>query len=259
MKSLLGSTAPLLPALRRELVAAAGRLGDQEPSAGRRQSPSGRAGRPLGAWLLVIVGVVVMIVGINGWATGGNGDGVRATHPDPGSPARSRPNRAASMQAVRTEFAVFRVPLENPTSRDGNLFDALAPETGDPAAARRLAVPGREVWVAPGSRGGVAQLCMRVRSALDAGEVFGSCVRLEYARDHGLFMGSRPAPRSPHAHGREVAGLVPDGVLSVTFTFGDAPESEVPVHDNAVNAEFDRGPTGVRFRDARGKVHTTRF
>lgn len=206
------------------------------------------------------------------------GPGGEATVPTPvrAGPASQRgtvPTR--TVRQAQTEFAVFRGSAKTRpassssstpgkatpgTSADGNLF-ALFPSSltiVDPENARRLAVPDRDVWVAPGDRNGTPQICMQMRSTLDSA-VVGTCGSLAGARQRGIFLSTRPAPDSPNAARHEYAGLLPDGVTTVTFLLRDGTTREEPVHDNAVAVASETGIRGVRFVGADGKRQTVRF
>ncbi|MGX6450124.1 hypothetical protein ACVU7I_18960, partial [Patulibacter sp. S7RM1-6] len=178
---------------------------------------------------------------------------------------------SAATTTVRTVYAVFRGRARSrDTTRDGTaraerqLFPvgsslAFPGDAVDVDHARRLAVPDREVWVAPATVHGRPGVCMRVASALSSGVVTGACARLGAAVDDGLWMSGRPAPTAENASWKQVDGLVPDGVDEVVFRVGRGVERRVRVHDNAVSATFERGPLAARFVDAAGRTHRVRF
>ncbi|WP_210494526.1 hypothetical protein [Patulibacter sp. SYSU D01012] len=254
---------PVLPDVRSSLVAAAhARAADTAHPA----VPPRPARRP--RW------PVAALAAVGAGAAGAVGVALVPTPRDapvPGPPRVVDARLAAATTGAQSAFAVFRGPSPQrprngagPASRRDNLFlrppiPDLPGDATDVAHARRLAIPGREIWVAPATMRGKAAICMRASSVLSAGTVGGTCAPLEAVGDTGLWMSGRPAPDDPRASWKEVQGLVPDGVREVVFDVARGERRTVRVHDNAVSASFERGPLGVRFVDAEGRRRRLRF
>lgn len=152
-------------------------------------------------------------------------------------------------------FGAFRVPP--PADLTGNPFaERRGLVTVDPASARRLTVPGPDVWIAADDR----QVCIGVASITEARSFAGACARPAQIIDGGLFTMSRPAPADVTASGlpegtTQIAGLLPDGVKSVTFTLADGSQRQAAVTGNGVTITVRSLPAKVSFRDASNVLH----
>ena len=157
-------------------------------------------------------------------------------------------------------FAPFRAPA--PTAAAGNPFreNLTGRVTVDPASARRLAVPGVMLWVAADE----SAVCISARSVLEPNVARGACARPAQILDDGLFVTGSPSPAYVVAAGvasgtSEIAGLLPDGVGSVTFTLADGSRREVTVVGNGVAATLPSQAQRVSFRDRNNVAHSRRM
>jgi hypothetical protein len=168
-------------------------------------------------------------------------------------------------------FAPFRAQAQgddpdNPfAQRPGDPTDQaserrLATLAMDPRSARRLEVLGAMVWVAAND----TLVCISARSALEPNGTRGACARPVQILEDGLYVGGRPSPAYVKARGlpagtTEIAGLLPDGVSSVTFTLADGARRDVTVTDNGIAVTLPSAPQDVRFRDRSNIAHLHRL
>jgi hypothetical protein len=157
-------------------------------------------------------------------------------------------------------FAVFRSPAQ--AADPSNPFEGPMKSLlrVDPATARRLDVPGQDLWVAASD----TQVCIAHVLINQGRSVAGACARPAQLVDDGLFGTGQPAPADILANhlpkgATELAGLVPDGVSSVTITLADGSRQTIAANDNGVAATFPSTPTMVAFRDRDNVLHTTRY
>jgi hypothetical protein len=157
-------------------------------------------------------------------------------------------------------FAPFRAPAQG--DQPDNPFRKKVPGlvTVDPASARRVAVPGVMLWVAADD----TQVCISARSVLEPNAVRGACARPAQILDDGLFLTGSPSPAAVAATGvasgaSEIAGLLPDGVNSVSFTLADRSRHDVAVVDNGIAATLPSRPQSVTFRDRDNVAHSLRM
>ncbi len=157
-------------------------------------------------------------------------------------------------------FAVFRRPAD--AGSDDNPFASPAPRTRlgrlsvDPASARRLDLPGAAVWVAADNE----QVCLSVHSNFE-NSVGGACARPVQILQEGLFTAGSPSPAYVQGAGlppgtTQIAGLLPDGVDTVTFTLADGSRRGATVTDNGVALTLPSWARSVSFRDRHNVLRT---
>lgn len=238
--------APILPDLRKNLVAKSGERSVGSGSNWPPRNKSALAGVAMAAAVAVTAGFVV----------GGQGNGQTLSSSPPGA---ERSPDAASQGNARMEFAVFNT---SPTDDDGNLFRA---DVGSPdvefnlADARRLDISVAEVWAVPALERGQPATCIKARSAVARGVVVGTCAPLATARTSGLWLTTVPAPGEARAGTVEAVGLVPNDTETVTFIAANGTRSTVQPSDNAVAQTFKQRPAGVEVVTASGGLVRTRF
>jgi hypothetical protein len=241
----LAMRGPHIDQLERDLIAAAERIANDPASRPTLRWLSGLRARKRSIAIAVgaaaIAAVVAFIVGA------GSDPHASATDPPTGD-------------VLTDHFAIFRqapakvTDAENPFTPSGKLLGVNV------ADARRVTVADRDVWLARGT----SKVCLMTLGTVGSGASAGTCVRATQVLADGAFVWGHPAPadvasqRLP-ADTAEVAGLVPDGVASVTFTLADGSVKQVPVTSNVVAATFDASPRSARFRDADDVAHNVRL
>jgi hypothetical protein len=232
-----------MPDLERDLLAAAGRLARGRSETSRRRPvrrPGG--GRPIATISALAAMVVAAVIA---FAAGAGSD----------PQATARGLRSGGI-LLGDYFAVFRGPPQG--ANPGNPFAGSTTSLVDvdPASARRLDIPGANVWVAASA----TQVCV-AGALVDGGSaVTGSCARPTQIVDGGLSGEGRPAPADVAAEHlpagtTDVYGLVPDGVGRVTFTFADGGDRTLAVTDNGYAGTFPSSPTRISYRDRDNTLH----
>ena len=157
-------------------------------------------------------------------------------------------------------FAPFRAPAQGDDPDNPFQEHVRRAFAVDPATARRLAVPGAVVWVAADER----HVCISARSALEPHITGGACARPPQILNDGLFVSGSPSPGYVTTKGlpagtTEIAGLLPDGVSSVTFTLADGSRRDVAVIRNGVAVTVRSRPQRVSFRGRNNVAHSGRM
>lgn len=162
---------------------------------------------------------------------------------------------------LNTRFAVFDRPSDS--DQAGNPFAASAtPNLLDPLAAdgklsinadsvHHLALDGTTAWIGATT----SKVCLTATSQQDLGATRVVCARPTQVLDDGLYLHGSEA----NGNASEIAGLVPDGVQSVTIALSSGAHIEAAVSDNGISAQLPADPISVTFRDAQGALHTSRL
>lgn len=157
---------------------------------------------------------------------------------------------------LRTKFAVFGKPSD--AQKPGNPFTAaqMGRVTLQASSVHRLDLRRGDVWVGAGSH----QICLSARIEGENARG-GSCARPAQVADSGLYTLGRSAPTGDQTVDArtEVAGLVPDGVTTITFHFDEGPPVLAPVVDNGIFATLHDFPARLTFLDDRGAKHSVRL
>ena len=153
---------------------------------------------------------------------------------------------------LRAQFAVFG--KDSDAQLPGNPFTAerMGRSEMQAPSVHRLSVPQADVWVGADER----QICLS--AAIEGSNAArGSCARPAQVADSGLYVLGREAPTGDAvADARTaVAGLVPDGVATVTFHFRDGTPVSAPVVGNGVATSLTEFPVRATFQDEQGEEH----
>ena len=155
---------------------------------------------------------------------------------------------------LRDHFAVFGEP--SAADQPGNPFTAtkMGRFTMHPDSVHQLGASN--VWVGADSE----RICLSVAIPAQNADR-GSCARPAQVIDSGLYAMGREAPTGDRASDvrTTVAGLVPDGVTTMTFKLADGVEIPVAVRNNGVVAQLPDAPLRATFIDANGTRHVVPF
>ena len=223
-----------LPELRAELVRVAARR--STPHRRRRRRYRSRALAGTGAATAVAATVAFML---------GAGSDPRATAKDV---------RSAGV-LLSDHFAVFGEPSD--AEQPGNPFTAakMGRFAIQPDSVHQL-TPSDGLWVGADAQ----RICLSVAIEGENSER-GSCARPAQVIESGLYTIGHEAPTGDRGVDARttLAGLVPDGVTSLTFRLRDGTEIPVAAQRNGVFADLPDAPLRATFVDANGNRHVVPF
>jgi hypothetical protein len=161
-----------------------------------------------------------------------------------------------SLPPVSQHFQALRGAPSGPLSENPFVGQANV----DPTSARRLEVPGRNIWAVTSAD----EVCISATSQIDPAVVGGACADASIVAQDGLLAGLDPSPadvktRNLAPDTTEITMLVPDGVLSVELALPGGARRVVAVASNIAATTLASRPSSARFVDSAGATRTIRF
>jgi hypothetical protein len=163
-----------------------------------------------------------------------------------GTARSAAPDREAAEQAVISHVGAFRraaEPADVIPAADATISGVVTRKIGDPSA-------GSGVWASLSTE----SLCVQLAGGASA------CIQPEqFAEGRPLIVGASSGPPGTKADGHpsseEVAGVVPDGIASVTVNYQDGTSETTPVVDNGFYLDAKHAVKDVAWTTTDGVVH----